>query len=82
MPSIWANFNQVFEVFWGLFCLPLITKECTGDEVDQMQILCAEYIPTNSTKPTPFNQKSETKITLQQEVFSMNLKILNSMIPK
>ena len=47
-----------------------------------MQILCAEYIPTNSTKSTPFNQKSETKITLQQEVFSMNLKILNAMTPK
>ena len=32
MPSIWANFDHVFEVFQGLFFAFLIAKRCAGDE--------------------------------------------------
>ena len=33
MPSIWANFIHVFEVFQASFCLPLIAKRCARDKI-------------------------------------------------
>ena len=33
MPSIWANFSHVSEMFEGPFRLPLIAKRYTGVEV-------------------------------------------------
>ena len=37
MPSIWANFNHVFEA-GTLFRFPLIAKKCAGDEVDSISV--------------------------------------------
>ena len=34
MPSIWAKFNHIFEVFQGhIFAFLLISKKCARDEV-------------------------------------------------
>ena len=34
MPSIWASFSHVFQVFQGpFFCLPPITNRCAGVNV-------------------------------------------------
>ena len=40
MPSIWANFDHVFEVFQGLFFAFLLSrKDGSGNEVENYQAL-------------------------------------------